>query len=162
MSDNERQGQATRLVQKLLQTARDNGLCMASMTVDGVTATVAMNDSRWQVTVSGTGELDDAVFGMPENPRDPVHPAYYAAGRTLLGRLLEDRRDNPRASGLENGVLYDAGWQLNVGRDVVYTKLVLTNNSGMRVELQYDSLRPEGLERVVRALGYELEEGRIK
>ena len=35
------QGQATKLIQRLLQTARDNDLGMASMTVEGVTATVA-------------------------------------------------------------------------------------------------------------------------
>ena len=156
------QGQATKLVQRLLQTARDNDLGMASMTVDGVTATVAKDNNRWQVTVSGTGKLDDAVFGMPEKPKDPVYPAYYEAGRTLCNRLLVHAGAG-QSLPLKDGVLYDSGWRLTVAHDEVFVKLTLSADGvGMRVELWYDSMRPDGLERVVRALGYELEDGRIK
>jgi len=162
MGDNERQGQATRLVQRLLQAARDNSLGMASMTVEGVTATVAKDNNRWQVTVSGTGKLDDAVFGMPEKPGDPVRPAYYDAGRTLFSRLLEHGAGDAPPT-VANGVLDDDGWRLEIMRDTMFTKLLLSNAVvGMRVKLWYDSLRPEGLARAVRALGYELEEGGIK
>ena len=157
------QGQATRLVQRMLKTARDNDLDMASMTDDGVTVTVTRNNgNRWQVTVSGSGALDDAAFGMPEKPKDPVYPAYYDAGRTLLNRLLEHGGGNVPLS-VADGALAEAGWQLNVGRDAIYTKLALTNySSSMKVELWYDTMKPDGLVRAVRALGYELEEGRIK
>lgn len=158
----QQQGQATKLVQRLLQAARDNGLGMASMTVDGVTATVVRDNNRWQVTVSGTGKLDDAAFGMPEKPKDPVYPAYYEAGRTLFNRLLNHAVAGQSRT-LEDGVLHDSGWRLAIEHDAAFVKLTLdADGTGMRVELWYDRMRLDGLERVVRALGYELEDGRIK
>ena len=151
-------------MQKLLKAAKDNGLDMASMTVEGVTATVAKNDGRWQVTVSGKGELDDTMFSKA---KDPVYTAYYDDCRQLMSELLRMTGNDRNMLGAETNdyKAENGNWRMTVGHEEIFRRVRLQSmghHDGMVVEFAYDLHRADGAEIVARALGYEVEEGRIK